>query len=73
MGPVKNKELRPTLGDYEAMAHLGHYYAEKILGATDLALYDRDGKASLKESGHDAFTGRIGALEEVRGRGYRAV
>jgi hypothetical protein len=36
--PVKSKELRFTLGDYQAMAHLGDYYAEKILGATDLAL-----------------------------------
>ncbi len=31
MRPVKSKELRFTLGDYEAMAHLGNYYAEKIL------------------------------------------
>jgi hypothetical protein len=36
--PVKNRELRFTLGDYEAMAHLGDYYAEKIMGATELAL-----------------------------------
>jgi hypothetical protein len=35
-----NKELRLTLGDYEAFAHLGNYYAEKILGASQLALYD---------------------------------
>ena len=26
------------------MAHLGNYYAEKILGATDLALFDKTGK-----------------------------
>jgi hypothetical protein len=48
--PVKNKELRLTLGDCEAMAHLGNYYAEKILGATDLALFDRDGKPAPKDS-----------------------
>jgi hypothetical protein len=35
--PAKSKELRLTLGDYEAMAHLGNYYAEKIQGALDLA------------------------------------
>ena len=35
------KELRLTLGDFEAMAHLGNYYAEKILGATDLAMFDQ--------------------------------
>jgi hypothetical protein len=39
--PAKSKELRLTLGDYEAMAHLGNYYAEKILGAVDLAANDR--------------------------------
>jgi hypothetical protein len=38
--PSENKELRLTLGDYEAFAHLGNYYAEKILGASNLALYD---------------------------------
>jgi hypothetical protein len=38
-----NKELRFTLGDCEAMAHLGNYYSAKILAATDLALYDQSG------------------------------
>src|SRR3954468_3007259 len=41
----KNKELRLTLGDADAMADLGEYYAEKILAACDLALFDRDGNA----------------------------
>ena len=45
-----NKELRLTLGDAEAMAHLGNYYAEKILAATDMALFDQDGKAEHKAS-----------------------
>src|SRR5207248_8025803 len=40
--PVKNKELRLTLGDFEAMAHLGNYYAEKILGAVALAQSQRE-------------------------------
>ena len=35
-----NKELRLTLGDLEAMAHLGNYYAAKIRGAAELALFD---------------------------------
>ena len=48
--PVKSKELRLTLGDLEAMAHLGNYYAEKILGAVDLAMFDRSGTAAQKES-----------------------
>ncbi len=34
------KELRETLGDIEAMAHLGSYYAAKIRGAACLGLFD---------------------------------
>jgi hypothetical protein len=40
--PVRNKELRLTLGDFEAMAHLGNYYAEKIEGALALAQSQRE-------------------------------
>ena len=47
--PPANRELRLTLGDYEAMAHLGNYYAEKILGATQLALYDSTGAPGRKQ------------------------
>jgi hypothetical protein len=39
-----NKELRLTLGDIEAFAHLGFYYADKIEGACDLALFDATSK-----------------------------
>jgi hypothetical protein len=39
-GPV-DRELTQTLGDVEAMAHLGRYYAEKIWGACDLAIFDQ--------------------------------
>jgi len=46
----KNKELRLTLGDADAMADLAEYYAEKILAAGDLALYDSDGKAERRAS-----------------------
>jgi hypothetical protein len=45
-----NKELRLTLGDCEAMAQLGHYYAQKILGAADLALFDQSGLAEQQAS-----------------------
>ncbi len=38
-----NRELRLMLGDFEAMARLGLYYAAKIDGATALALFDRTG------------------------------
>jgi CRISPR/Cas system-associated protein endoribonuclease Cas2 len=45
-----NKELRMTLGDADAMAYLGEYYAEKILAATDLLLFDKDAKAEHQAS-----------------------
>jgi hypothetical protein len=44
-----SKELRLTLGDYEAFAHLGNYYAEKIRGATNIALYDTIGVKSYQD------------------------
>ena len=39
---VTDKELRLTLGDIRAMACLGKYYAHKICGATELALYRKN-------------------------------
>lgn len=48
--PSDNKELRLTLGDYEAFAHLGNYYAEKIRGATYIALYDSTGIKAEQDS-----------------------
>ena len=39
------KQLRRTLGDVEAMAHLGDYYAAKILGAVELCLFEKTGDA----------------------------
>lgn len=45
-----NKELRLTLGDLEAMSHLGRYYSEKIRAAVDLTLFDSTGKAEQKTS-----------------------
>ncbi len=44
VAPVGNaREYAATLGDIEAMAQLGHYYAAKIRGACELALFDRTG------------------------------
>jgi hypothetical protein len=37
-------ELRQTLGDAVAMAHLGNYYAAKIEGAVALYLFDKTGQ-----------------------------
>lgn len=44
-----DKELRQTLGDIEAMAWLGKYYADKIDGAAELALFD-----ATSQSDHQA-------------------
>jgi hypothetical protein len=48
--PNQSKELRLTLGDLEAMAHLGNYYAAKIRGAADLALFDKTSKPAQRDS-----------------------
>jgi len=47
---VTDKELRLTLGDLNAMAHLGNYYADKIMGAIDLALYNATGDSGQQQS-----------------------
>jgi hypothetical protein len=45
-----NHELRATLLDITAMAHLGNYYAEKIRGAVQLALFDKTAKPGQREA-----------------------
>ena len=45
-----DKELRSTLGDLEAMAHLGNYYAEKIRAAADLGLFDKTRDVAQRDS-----------------------
>jgi hypothetical protein len=51
INPVTDaKEYMATLGDIEAMSHLGLYYAAKIRGACDLALFDKAGDESQKVS-----------------------
>jgi hypothetical protein len=47
---ANDRELALTLGDYEAMAHLGNYYAEKIRAACDLALFDRSSDEAQRNS-----------------------
>jgi hypothetical protein len=42
LNPGQNKELRLTIGDIRALANLGLYYSEKILGATYHALGKKD-------------------------------
>lgn len=46
----QNKELQLTLGDIEAMSHLANYYAEKIRGAADLALFDSTADPAQQKS-----------------------
>ena len=49
--PLGNaREYVSTLGDIEAMSHLGLYYASKIRGACDLALFDKTGDAEQQAS-----------------------
>jgi len=48
--PGASKELRLTLGDLEAMAHLGNYYAAKIRGAAELALFDKSAQSEQREA-----------------------
>ncbi len=45
-----NKELRLTLGDIRAISYLGKYYAHKIRGATELALFRKGGQVSHQEA-----------------------
>ncbi len=46
--PKTGKELRETFLDIEAMAHLGDYYAEKILGAVELCAFRKSKDAKRK-------------------------
>ncbi len=54
-----DKELMLTLGDYEAQAWLGRYYAAKIRSAIDLSEFntseDGDAQASAIKHAEDAF------------------
>jgi hypothetical protein len=56
------KELISTLRDMEAMAYLGRYYADKIRGAAELAVYRADNKRTKNHQ--NAVTFFTGAVEE---------
>lgn len=51
-----NKELRLTLGDIRAMALMGKYYAHKIHGATELALFRKSKEATHQQAAVDQLT-----------------
>jgi hypothetical protein len=57
-----NKELAATLTDMEALAYLGRYYADKIRGAADLAVYRTD--SQRKEHHANAVRHLTNAVEE---------
>jgi len=51
-----NKELRLTLSDIRAMALMGKYYAHKIHGATELALFRKTKKPTHQKAAVDQLT-----------------
>ncbi|GAB4130927.1 hypothetical protein [Thermopirellula anaerolimosa] len=57
--PGDDRELRETLDDITAMAHLGNYYAAKIEGAVALYLFDLSGQQERRSSA-------VARLEEAR-------
>ena len=72
--PGQAEPLRLLLGDVEAMARLGEYYAEKIRGATELALFDRTGAAPRQAAAVAHLESALGHWKEyaeTAGRQYR--
>lgn len=53
------KEYAATLDDMEAMAHLGLYYAEKINGACELAVFDKTGEAARQAAAAQHLTAAL--------------
>jgi hypothetical protein len=51
-----NKELRLTLGDIRSMAYMGKYYAHKIRGATELALFRETRKKEHQNAAIEELT-----------------
>jgi hypothetical protein len=54
------REHAATLGDIEAMSELGLYYAEKIRGACDLALFDKTGEVRQQTSSVEHLESALG-------------
>ena len=50
LSPGGDKEVRLTLGDIRAMAYMGKYYAHKIRGATELALFRETQKSKHQDA-----------------------
>lgn len=56
MNPGDHKELRNTIADIRAMAYLGKYYAFKIHGAAQLALFRETGETEFQEEAIDQLS-----------------
>lgn len=55
-GAVKDQELRQTLADIAIICAMGRYYADKIRGATHVAMARTSGKAADKDRAIAALT-----------------
>lgn len=62
-----NKELRRTLTDIEAFACLGQYYAAKIEGACELALFDATSKNEHQGAAVKHLEGALGHWRDYAG------
>jgi hypothetical protein len=69
--PSMRKELRLTLTDIEAMAHLARYYSLKIRAAASLALYDRTSEEPMKREAVRHLTQAVDAWRDYA-RAYTA-
>ncbi len=58
--PQPGKELRLTLADVEAMAHLGNYYSAKILGAVELCAFRKSKAAKRKQAAVEHLQEAVG-------------
>lgn len=69
-----DKELAATLGDVEAMAHLGSYYGEKILGAVALHAFRTSDDAKRRAAAVAHLSEAVGHWQRyaaVAGAAYR--
>jgi hypothetical protein len=64
MDPEGNKELANALNDIQSMAFLGKYYAFKINGATQLALFRKIRDANFQEEAVEELTKALGYWEK---------
>lgn len=65
--PGENRELKATLHDIRTMALLGRYYACKIEGAAQLALFRETGETSHREEAVDQLRKALKAWKEYTG------